>query len=161
MPTDATPDAPHLLTRREAAALLGCSMRTVSRRIDDGTLQTAYRSNGQRGIVAASVGAMLEADQTAATAALGGSQSSATPPVPDATATAVAYGVLAQAVRAHLDAGLLSRRATRDQLRDALERSAAAVAPMLEAGDNLDALLALPAAPTAPSETIRDATDAD
>lgn len=157
MPLDET----QLLTRREAAALLGCSMRTVSRRIDDGTLKTAYRSNGQRGIVAASVGAMLEADQTAATTALGGSQSSATRPVPDGTAAAVAYGVLAQAVRAHLDAGLLSRRATREQLRDALERSADAVAPMFEAGGSLDTLLALPAVPPAPSEPSTAASDAD
>ena len=146
-----------LLTRREAAALLGCSMRTVSRRIDDGTLQTGYRASGTRGIIRASVMAMAQAVPDAQQQA----QHSATPPVPDATATAVAYGVLAQAVRAHLDAGLLSRRATRDQLRDALERSAAAVAPMLEAGDNLDALLALPAAPTAPSSPSSSATDAD
>jgi hypothetical protein len=156
MPADDLATAQQLLTRREAAA-----MRTVSRRIEAGTLNTAYRSSGQRGIVAASVTALLEADATLATEALGGSQSSATTPAPDAVAVAVAYGVLAQAVRAHLDAGLLNRRATREQLRDALERSAGAVAPMLEAGGSLDTLLALPAVPPAPSEPSTAASDAD
>jgi len=104
----------HLLTRREVASILGCSMRTVSRRIEDGTLQTGYRSNGQRGILPASVEALVKADQTTATDDLGGSQSYATDPLPQAMALAAAYGALAQAVMVHLDAGILTRRATRE-----------------------------------------------
>lgn len=133
----------HLLTRREVASILGCSMRTVSRRIENGTLQTGYRSNGQRGILPASVEALVMADQTAATDQLDGSQSYAVDPLPQALALAAAYATLAQAVKGHLDAGLLGRRATREQLRDALERSSAAIDPMLEQGSPIEAPTAL------------------
>ena len=133
----------HLLTRREVASILGCSMRTVSRRIEDGTLQTGYRSNGQRGILPASVEALVMADQTVATDQLGGSQSYAVDPLPQALALAAAYATLAQAVKGHLDAGLFGRRATREQLRDALERSSAAIDPMLEQGSPTEAPTAL------------------
>jgi hypothetical protein len=127
-----------LLTRREVAAILSCSMRTVSRRIEDGTLRTAYRSNGQRGILAESVNALVMADQTLASDALGGSQGYATDPLPQAMALAAAYGALAQAVMVHLDAGILTRRATREQLRVALERSSASVEPLLQSGGTVE-----------------------
>ena len=139
-----------LLTRREVAAILSCSMRTVSRRIEDGTLRTAYRSNGQRGILADSVNALVMADQTLASDALGGSQSYAIDPLPQALALAAAYATLAQAVKGHLDAGLLGRRATREQLRDALERSSAAIDPMLEQGSPTEAPTAMLEAPPIP-----------
>ncbi len=138
-----------LLTRREVAAILNCSMRTVSRRIENGTLRTAYKSNGQRGILADSVNALVMAEQTSATDALGGSQSYAIDPLPQALALAAAYATLAQAVRGHLDAGLLGRRATREQLRVALERSSAAIDPMFDQGSPIEAPTAPIEAPTA------------
>ena len=139
-----------LLTRREVAAILSCSMRTVSRRIEDGTLRTAYRSNGQRGILPASVEALGKADQTPATDDLGGSQSYATDTVPQAMALAAAYGALAQAVMVHLDAGILSRRATREQLREALERSSASVEPLLQSGGAVETPVTMLEAPPIP-----------
>jgi len=140
----------HLLTRREVASILGCSMRTVSRRIEDGTLQTGYRSNGQRGILPASVEALVKADQTTATDDLGGSQSYATDPLPQAMALAAAYGALAQAVMVHLDAGILTRRATREQLREALERSSASVEPLLQSGGAVETPVTMLEAPPIP-----------
>ena len=122
----------HLLTRREVASILGCSMRTVSRRIEDGKLETGYRSNGQRGILPASVEELVKADQTAAIDERDGSQSYARDPLPQALALAAAYATLAQAVKGHLDAGLLGRRATREQLREALEQSSTAVDTAIE-----------------------------
>lgn len=42
-------------------------------------------------------------------------------------------------VRVHLDAGILSRRANGEQLRDALERLSTSVEPLLESGGTVDA----------------------
>lgn len=137
-----------LLSRREAAALLGCSVRTVSRRISEGSLTTAYRANGQRGIIRASVMALRAAD-TLATDDVDVAQTSATAWPAEAVQLAVAHATLAQAVQAHLDAGFLARKQTRAQLRDALERSSdaraaleavvsASSAPALPAGDAID-----------------------
>lgn len=106
-----------LLTRREAAAILGCSMRTVSRRIKDGTLETRYRSSGVPGIVPASVMALQEAD-TATEAEAHDYASSVAPPD---LQLAARYAALWQASKAVTEAGLLGRRAAMQQLRAALE----------------------------------------
>jgi hypothetical protein len=117
-----------LLTRREAATILGCSLRTISRRINDGSLSVAYRANGQRAILRSSVLALADRP-TPATPEPDVAQPSATNGwTPEAVRVAVAYATLAQAVQGHLDAGWLARKSTREQLRDALERVSADVA---------------------------------
>ena len=132
-----------LLTRREAAAILGCSSRTISRRIADGTLETGLRSNGQRGVMASSVMALRDAE-TLATEPERVAQSSATPVATETVQVAMAYATLAQAVRGYLDAGWLARRGSRDQLRAALEETMRTVAPV-------DALSAPSEAPALPA----------
>ena len=42
-------------------------------------------------------------------------------------------------VRVHLDAGILIRRANREQFREALELSSTSVEPLLESGGTVDA----------------------
>lgn len=139
-----------LLTRREAAAILGVSMRTVSRRISDGTLETRLRSNGVRGILWSSVMALRDAD-TPATETTSRDQSNATDVAQDVVSLAVAYGRLAQAVRTHLDAGWTARRRTRDELRTALEE----VSTMVPLGEVVGGdAKALPAPPPNPSTEV-------
>lgn len=141
-----------LLTRREAAAILDCSMRTVSRRIEDGTLEVAYRSNGQRGIVPDSV-ARLAGSKGAATPNAAGSQTSAIAWPAEAVQLAVGYATLAQAVRAHLGAGWLARSATRKQLEAVLEQQAAQLAALEQASGPQIALEPPTAAPEPPADT--------
>lgn len=141
-----------LLTRREAAAILDCSMRTVSRRIEDGTLEVAYRSNGQRGIVPDSV-ARLAGSKGVATPDAAGSQTSATAWPTEAVQLAVGYATLAQAVRAHLGAGWLARSATRKQLEAVLEQQAAQLAALEQASGPQIALEPPTAAPEPPADT--------
>lgn len=143
---------PQLLTRREAAAILGCSMRTVSRRIEDGTLEVAYRSNGQRGIVPDSV-ARLAGSKGAATPDAAGSQSYAAAWPAEAVQLAVGYATLAQAVRAHLGAGWLARSATRKQLEAVLQAQAAQLAALEQASGPQIALEPPTAAPEPPEAT--------
>jgi hypothetical protein len=118
-----------LVTRREAAAILGCSMRTVSRRIADGSLQTARRPNGQRGVVYASVMALAGMD----TGAVPVAHHPGTAWPTEAVQLAVGYATLAQAVRAHLGAGWMARKSTRAQLEAVLNQQAAQLAALEQA----------------------------
>lgn len=138
-----------LVTRREAAAILGCSMRTVSRRVADGTLQTVRRPNGQRAIIYASVMALAGMD----TAEVNVAQPPVTAWPAEAVQLAVGYATLAQAVRAHLGAGWLARSATRKQLEAVLEQQAAQLAALEQASGPQIALEPPTAAPEPPADT--------
>jgi len=110
-------ESDQLLTRREAAAILECSPRTISRRIKEGQLETAYRSSGVLGILRSSVMALKSVDTPPEPVAQSSDTTLATPDV-QLVAT---YAALWQASKAVTEAGLLGRRAALQQLRQALE----------------------------------------
>lgn len=106
-----------ILTRREAAAILECSTRTISRRIKEGQLETVYRSSGVPGVTLSSVMTLKGVDTPPIAVAQSGDRDVATTDV----ALVATYAALWQASRAVTEAGLLGRRAAMQQLRQALD----------------------------------------
>lgn len=113
-----TETPPVTVTRADAAAMLGVSVRTIARMVNRGDLETAYTPGGQRRVLRASVEAYrnsVKDDKQPEPEA----QRADTVPVTEYARLAAAYGALAQSVDAYLGAGFLGRRSARSALSDA------------------------------------------